>query len=107
MIDDDREVLVSEIQRLRKANRRLRIIAFVGFSSAVAVMPFFTVAINQGIQFFQNRDRNATARQARQDLHALIEHVRAQSEDLEQTKKAYEIRSKLERIDREYGSRSK
>jgi hypothetical protein len=93
-LTDDRESLVGEIQRLQKANRRWRIIAFVGFSSAVAVMPFFTVAINQGIQFFQKRERAAEFRRSREEIDVLLEHLRNESEVLERTKKEYQSRSK-------------
>jgi hypothetical protein len=91
---EDREAMASEIQRLRKANRRLRIIAYIGFSSAVAVMPFFTVAINQGIQFFQRREHDAEFQRSRREMNALLDRLQSESESLERAKKEYENRGK-------------
>jgi uncharacterized protein YlxW (UPF0749 family) len=91
---DEREILASEIRRLRKANRRLRIIAYIGFASAVAVMPFFTVAINQGIQFFKNREHDAEFRRSRREIDNLLKHLQSEYESLERAKKEYENRTK-------------
>jgi hypothetical protein len=91
---EEREILASEIRRLRKANRRLRIIAYIGFSSAVAVMPFFTVAINQGIQFLQGREHDAEFLRSRRKMHDLLDRLQSESESLERAKKEYENRGK-------------
>jgi hypothetical protein len=63
---DDREALVSENQRLRKANRRWRIVAFVAIACALLVMVPFTIAINEGVDFFKSRDTSAMLREQEQ-----------------------------------------
>ena len=82
---DDREALVSEIQRLRKQNRRWRIIAFVVILSAIVVMLPFTVAVFEIADYFHWKQREREFKALTEEyFHAvnLIEEQRKREVDV-------------------------
>jgi predicted PurR-regulated permease PerM len=58
---EDHEALVGETQRLHKANRRWRIIALLAVLFAFVIILPFTIAIEQAITFFHDRDNRERA----------------------------------------------
>jgi hypothetical protein len=63
---DNHEALVSENQRLWKAKRRWRIVAFGAVLCVIVVMWPFTIAIQEGVDFFKSRDTAAMQREQEQ-----------------------------------------
>jgi hypothetical protein len=58
MIDDDREALVSEIQRLRKWNRRLKVFAWAALILLLVFIVPLTLLIIEAIDTFGGAVQN-------------------------------------------------
>jgi hypothetical protein len=72
---DDREALVSEIQRLHKSRWRWRVTAIAALVLVFAALVPFTVTINHGLSFLENRNAERYRREENLFLDELTREI--------------------------------
>jgi hypothetical protein len=77
---DDREDLVSEIRRLQKSRWRWRVTAIAALVLVFVVLVPFTVTINHGLSFLENRNAERSRREVMRALEEMTSKLQEQFE---------------------------